>query len=318
MICRADVTFVLRFLGNLGTVRWHLFKVALIQIQWTHLTPRAGRRPKHRAPSAFIFFYMVVGASAASLINAAGRGVRMHNERHVTSVPIAPRTYVVFCFPPILFDRIRIRLLTEHPTMSLPWNYPLDPPRSPTTSRRTKETWMLRGFALMTFLNLILVFKWYHAGAETKTPLDDFQMLCVVICLALSPRSKVHRRRPCSDRMSLATGNHNLPHGRLRRIHRIPTRGQLCLLSTTTCSPYLLQRLGIRSKMSAPPPAVSSFTRDTSPRARSVSCAQQDGSFSRSSVSRHPMTARESGTASSISTPSCTSGPSTAASTSIA
>jgi hypothetical protein len=55
---------------------------------------------------------------------------------------------------------------------------------------------MLRGFALMTLLNLILVFKWYLAGAETKTPLDDFQMLCVVICLALSPRFLLHQGTP--------------------------------------------------------------------------------------------------------------------------
>ena len=144
------------------------------------------------------FFILVVGASAASLTNVAGRSVRMHNERQCYVGTHCTADVRVFCFPPILVNCNRIRLLTEHPTMSLPWNYPLDPPRprSPTTSRRTKETWMLRGFALMTLLNLIFVFKWYLAGAETKTPLDDFQMLCVVICLALSPRFLLHQGTP--------------------------------------------------------------------------------------------------------------------------
>jgi len=72
--------------------------------------------------------------------------------------------------------------------MSLPsWNGALDSPRS-SNSRRTRETWILRGFALMTLFNLILLFK-LHRRVETKTPLDDFQMLWVVF-------SRLHHSPP--------------------------------------------------------------------------------------------------------------------------
>jgi hypothetical protein len=60
-------------------------------------------------------------------------------------------------------------------------------PWGPNT-RRTKDIWLLRGLALTTLLNLFLLYKWTHP--QTITPLDDFQMLCVL--LLCSPWSPVH------------------------------------------------------------------------------------------------------------------------------
>lgn len=59
--------------------------------------------------------------------------------------------------------------------MSLPWNAQFDNTTRSSNSRRTKETWILRGFVLMAIFNLIILYKLYHP--ETITPLDDFQTL---------------------------------------------------------------------------------------------------------------------------------------------
>ncbi|KAH9074368.1 nucleotide-diphospho-sugar transferase [Lactarius deliciosus] len=60
--------------------------------------------------------------------------------------------------------------------VSLPWNE-LTLPYSRVSSRKRdlKDAWLLRGFALATFFNLVFLYKLYHP--QTPTPLDDFQML---------------------------------------------------------------------------------------------------------------------------------------------
>ncbi|KAH9027572.1 glycosyltransferase family 8 protein [Lactarius hengduanensis] len=60
--------------------------------------------------------------------------------------------------------------------VSLPWNG-LTLPYSRVSSRKrdSKDVWLLRGLALATFFNLVLLYKLYHP--QTPTPLDDFQML---------------------------------------------------------------------------------------------------------------------------------------------
>ncbi|KAI9438761.1 nucleotide-diphospho-sugar transferase [Lactarius indigo] len=60
--------------------------------------------------------------------------------------------------------------------LSLKWNgLPLPNSRGSSRKRDSKEVWLLRGLALTTFFNLVLLYKWYHP--QTPTPLDDFQML---------------------------------------------------------------------------------------------------------------------------------------------
>jgi len=93
---------------------------------------------------------------------------------------MAPTAYV-FLLLSLILDPLKHRitssnnLISERPTtMSLPWNGPLDLSRN-SNSRRTREAWVLRGFLLVTFFNLVLLYKLYHP--ETKTPLDDFQVL---------------------------------------------------------------------------------------------------------------------------------------------
>ncbi|KAH9074364.1 glycosyltransferase family 8 protein [Lactarius deliciosus] len=64
--------------------------------------------------------------------------------------------------------------------MFLPWNeltLPYSRAGSRVSSRR-RDSRLLRGLALATFFNLILLYKLYHPQtSQTPTPLDDFQML---------------------------------------------------------------------------------------------------------------------------------------------
>ncbi|KAH8981672.1 glycosyltransferase family 8 protein [Lactarius akahatsu] len=60
--------------------------------------------------------------------------------------------------------------------VSLPWNGSTLPySRVSSRKRDSKDAWLLRGLALATFFNLVLLYKLYHP--QTPTPLDDFQML---------------------------------------------------------------------------------------------------------------------------------------------
>ncbi|KAH8976693.1 glycosyltransferase family 8 protein [Lactarius akahatsu] len=61
-------------------------------------------------------------------------------------------------------------------SLPLAWNV-LTLPYSRVSSRKrdSKDAWLLRGLALATFFNLVLLYKLYHP--QTPTPLDDFQML---------------------------------------------------------------------------------------------------------------------------------------------
>jgi hypothetical protein len=90
---------------------------------------------------------------------------------------------------------------------------------------------VLRGFVLMTLFNLFLLFK--HYRPETKTQLDDFQVLWVLVVLyhrtpfAFANVSRCpHGRTTPSDRTPFGTGNRNLPPGRLRRTYLIPIPGR--------------------------------------------------------------------------------------------
>jgi len=58
-------------------------------------------------------------------------------------------------------------------------------------TKRTKETWTLRGLALMTFLNIVLLFKLSHP--QTIALLDDFQMLWFSLFALCNPSTSLYR-----------------------------------------------------------------------------------------------------------------------------
>jgi hypothetical protein len=69
--------------------------------------------------------------------------------------------------------------------MSPQWTGLLEP--RGTNTRRTKDVWMLRGLVLTTILNIFLFYKSYYPRATT--PLDDFQMLYVLLSADAFPSS---------------------------------------------------------------------------------------------------------------------------------
>jgi hypothetical protein len=79
------------------------------------------------------------------------------------------------------------------------WSGLLDP-RGPANRRPSlKETWLQRGLILTTFLSFVLLYKLYHP--QTITPLDDFQMLWVVLVSFIHPSAALSRRcAPCETR----------------------------------------------------------------------------------------------------------------------